>query len=109
MPLRNASAGLAFVLTVLSIGHVMAAPSAQCVPNADKSQLQLIVSNSADQNYACIDSCQYKVTGQRPLQTLGCQFALNGGTAENVACDVKGDGPDYFGELRPTKYTCQPR
>jgi len=106
---RNAVAGLSFILLGLIVTEAMAFPTGQCVLNGDKSQLSLVVSNSSDQSYACTASCQYKVAGERPLLTLGCNYALAANAAEKVACDVDGNGPDHFGELLPTKFTCQPR
>lgn len=99
------------VLTLACLTPAWAAegPSAQCAFNADKSSLVLTVSNTGAQAYACTASCQYTETGKRPLQTLGCNFNLAGNTAARAACDIDGQGPGHFAEVRPTRFVCQPR
>lgn len=109
MYFRSSAFGLCFIFVSLSIAQASPWPSAQCVLNTDKSRLSLVVSNLTDEAYACTASCRYKLTGQRPLYTLDCNYALRANTDENVACDVDGTGPQSFGELLPVKFTCQPR
>jgi hypothetical protein len=84
-------------------------PETKCSFNADKSSIALTVSNSGAGNYACTASCQYTIAGQRPLQTLSCNYNLSANTAEKVVCDVDGKGPNYFAEIRPVRSVCQPR
>lgn len=99
------------ILAALGAPAALAAdhPAAQCAFNEDKSSLQLIVSNGSDGAYACTASCQYTVTGERPLQTLSCNYSLGANTADKVACDLDGKGPGHFNEVRPTRFVCQPR
>ena len=84
-------------------------PAAKCDFNADKSSIALTVSNSGAGNYACTASCQYTIKGERALQTLSCNYNLPGNAAEKVACDVDGKGPNYFADIRPTRFVCQSR
>lgn len=84
-------------------------PTGECSLNSDSSTLTLVVSNGGDKSYACTASCQYKITGQRPLQTFGCNYALGANTPEKTACDLDGGSANYFSEVRPTKFVCQPR
>lgn len=84
-------------------------PAAQCDFNADKSGIVLTVSNSGAGAFACTASCQYTIKGERALQTLSCNYSLPGNTAEKVACDLDGKGPNYFAEIRPTRFVCEPR
>lgn len=84
-------------------------PTGECSLNDDSSTITLVVSNGGDQNFACTARCQYKVTGQRPLQTFTCNYALRANTPEKIACDLNGGSANYFSEIRPTNYVCQPR
>lgn len=102
-----ALAGMAFGLQ--SSAAVEGYPAAKCNFNADKSGIALTVSNSGAGNYACSASCQYTIAGERALQTLGCNYSLPGNTAEKVACNVDGKAPNYFADIRPTRFVCQPR
>ena len=105
------AAAVAFI-TLSSLSAAVALdgyPAAQCGFNADKSSLVLTVSNGGDKAYACSASCQYTVTGQRPLQTFSCNYSLGASTAEKTACDLDGSGPGHFNEVRPTRFVCQPR
>jgi hypothetical protein len=102
-----ALAGMAFGLQ--SALAIEGYPAAKCSFNADKSSIALSVSNSGAGNYACSASCQYTIAGERALQTLGCNYNLSANTAEKTACDVDGKGPNYFADIRPTRFVCQPR
>ena len=106
-----ARAAIILAIAVSSITGALADnyPAGECSLNADSSTLTLVVSNGGDKSYACTASCQYKITGQRPLQTFGCNYALGANTPEKTACDLNGGSADYFSELRPTKFVCQPR
>ena len=108
MLLRAAAIAL-FTLASLPAAFAIDAPAAQCGFNADKSSLVLTVSNSGDGKYACTASCQYTVTGERPLQTFSCNYSLGAKTADKIACDLDGKGPGHFNEVRPTRFVCQPR
>ena len=102
-----AIAGMTF--GVHSSAAIEGFPEAECNFNADKSSIALTVSNSGAGNYACSASCQYTISGQRALQTLSCNYSLPGNTDEKTACDLDGKGPNYFADLRPTRFVCQPR
>lgn len=110
MTLR-AAAFITLIVSALSAPAALAAdgPAAQCALNADKSSLQLMVSNGGDGGFACTASCQYTITGERPLQTFSCNFNLGANSADKVACDLDGKGPGHFNEVRPTRFVCQPR
>lgn len=84
-------------------------PMGECSLNADNSTIALVVSNGGATNYACSASCQYKITGQRPLQTFKCDYALGANTPEKTACDLEGGSANHFSEVRPTKFVCEPR
>ncbi|KFL24752.1 hypothetical protein JP75_12365 [Devosia riboflavina] len=92
----------------ISAAHAGNYPTGECSLNGDSSILSLVVSNGDGNSYACTASCQYKITGQRPLQTFACNYALGAGAPEKTACDLKGGSPNYFSEIRPTKFVCQP-
>ena len=83
-------------------------PTGECSLNADNSTIALLVSNGGDTNYACSASCQYKITGQRPVQTFKCNYALGADTPEKTACHLDGGSANHFSEVRPTKFVCEP-
>jgi len=84
-------------------------PGAQCNLNADKSTLQVVVSNPASESYACAMACHYKVAGERLFQAFNCNFSLSPNSGDKVACDLEGNAPGYFAEARGAQLMCQPR
>lgn len=107
--LAYASVCLAIAVSSLPAAYADNYPTGECSLNGDNSTITLLVSNGGDKSYACTASCQYKITGQRPLQTLSCNYALGANTTEKTACDLEGGSANYFSEIRPTKFVCQPR
>jgi len=106
---RAFAAALALTLVSVPAAFAVNAPSAQCVLNDDKSRLTMVVANTESTSFACTATCQYTLAGERPLYTFDCNYALSPNEVENVACDIDGGGPEHFGELRPTKFVCEPR
>ena len=96
-------------IACIGVQPAFANPFAQCSLNADKSKLVLNVSNGSADAFACTASCKYTIASERPLRTLDCNYSLAANTSDKVACDVDGDGPGYFAEVRPTRFVCQPR
>jgi hypothetical protein len=94
---------------LLAAAHAGPYPNAECGFNADKSALEVIASNGSGNTYACTATCRYKVTGQRPIQTYNCNFALGANAAEKTECTLNGDGPGHFAETLPTRMMCEPR
>ncbi len=109
MPMRLAAAAFITLISLPAAFALDGHPAAQCGFNEDKSNLVLTVSNGGDGAYACTASCQYTVTGERPLQTFSCNFSLGANADEKIACDLDGKGPGHFNEVRPTRFVCQPR
>lgn len=103
------AAVLAFTILGLSGAFADNYPMADCSLTPDNSTINLTTSNGGETRYACTATCQYKITGQRPLQTFSCNFALGANAPEKITCDLDGGSANYFAELRPTKFVCQPR
>lgn len=83
-------------------------PGAQCSLNADHSTLEVIVSNPGSQRYHCAMACHYKVAGERLFQAFNCNFSPSPNSGSKVACDLEGDAPGYFAEVRANSLMCRP-
>lgn len=109
MRLRVLAAAFITLAIGLPSAFAQGHPTAQCGFNQDKSKLLLTVANSGDGAFACMAQCKYSLAGAPALHTFSCNYSLSGSTAEKVACDLDGNGPGHFAEVRPTSFVCQPR
>lgn len=100
---------LAIAVSIVPAAYAENYPVGECALSSDRSTINLVVSNGGNKRYACTASCQYKITGQRPLQTFSCNYALSANTPGKIACDLEGGSANHFSEIRPTKFVCQPR
>lgn len=80
---------------------------AQCVFNADKSKMSLVVTNGFDESMRCTSSCTYKVRSERLFKPFTCSYSLAGNEQDKVACELPGDGPGSFVDVRPTETRCR--
>ena len=107
--ITTASAILALSLSGMGIALAFDAPAAQCSLNADKSSLVLIASNSGSRRLRLHRLLPIHADRPAPAAILQLQLRSCRQHADKVACQLDGNGPAHFAEIRPTKFVCQPR
>lgn len=102
-------AAVVFIVGITISPLAMAAPSAQCALNADKSSVSVMVSNPDSGSWTCIASCRVYVEGQKAIEPMKCNYSVRPNASNKAECQRDSGEAKHYSHLGPTSMTCQPR
>lgn len=101
---------LAVLAVVAGLGVMPAAAmpiqSITCTPNADGSSILILATSDGDAPATCVFSCHIKLAGQSKFQGYKCSATADAKATDQLLCELKGDGPDYFSDARMDRWDC---